>query len=226
MIVFDSMQVLSDRVLAHQKHFSGRSARALLVAVYLASAVTGTHAANVANLGEQLQTCAALADATQRLACFDGVAQAASAADYTPITPSEMVQAGSTASVSSATAAPVSTTTPDEAPDGQSCDGATGDCVSADDEDTVGSRYLRRDSIKKTREKASVYAFTLVDAKRNARGRWLFYFDNGQIWKQIDSRSAHIPDPPIEAQIKVGTFGSHKLSIEDRVRGLKIKRLK
>lgn len=67
----------------------------------------------------------------------------------------------------------------------------------------------------------------LVSAKKDRKKRWVFEFDNKQIWKQIEP--LYLPKPPsLPAQVMIspGVFGSYDLRSEFYSKKVKVKRIK
>ncbi|UTW55752.1 hypothetical protein [Kordiimonas sp. SCSIO 12610] len=50
---------------------------------------------------------------------------------------------------------------------------------------------------------------------KNARGRYTFYLDNGQIWQETSGSSLSIPNKPTNVIIKKGLFGSYSIKIKN-----------
>lgn len=71
---------------------------------------------------------------------------------------------------------------------------------------------------------------TVLELAKTARGRAFFVLDNGQIWRQLDSDSTDVRDAPAGAALKVtiekGFLGSYNLTIEGRNGLIKVNRLK
>ncbi len=88
----------------------------------------------------------------------------------------------------------------------------------------LGEKYLNREL--KDEEQEERIPFTLIKADKDSRGRWQFYFKNGQAWRQVEKKYLKIPDLPTTANISVGFLGSHNLHIGESKRLIKIKRLK
>jgi hypothetical protein len=71
---------------------------------------------------------------------------------------------------------------------------------------------------------------TVAEFSRTPRGRAVFILDNGQVWRQIDSDSTEVRDPPAGRAMRVtigtGALGSYNLAIEGRAGSVKVRRLK
>ncbi|MEM7084177.1 MAG: hypothetical protein AAF465_15720 [Pseudomonadota bacterium] len=163
------------------------------------------------SLKEQLALCAERVPDAARLACYDGLAEQMTAS--TPLTPSvdsvEAPAAADTATVDVSTGVPVATAQPAAT--------ATGSAEKkTENVETFGRNENQKQSIRVMLEKT----------KRNARGDWYFYFDNGEVWKQIDSSRRRIPALPVAATISRGIFSSYKLHIDGERWAMKVRRLK
>lgn len=70
----------------------------------------------------------------------------------------------------------------------------------------------------------------VLEFARTPRGKAVFILDNGQVWRQIDSDGTVLPDPPPGKPMKVtigrGALGSYNLEIEGRNGLIKVTRLK
>jgi hypothetical protein len=71
---------------------------------------------------------------------------------------------------------------------------------------------------------------TVLEFAKTPYGKAVFILDNGQVWRQLDSDSTNVLDPPAGAKMKVkiefGFFGSYNLTIEGRNSLIKVTRLK
>lgn len=70
----------------------------------------------------------------------------------------------------------------------------------------------------------------VIEFARTARGKALFVLDNGQVWRQIDSDGTTVFDPspgrPMRVTVGRGALGSYNLEIEGRNGLIKVNRLK
>lgn len=194
-------------------------ARAVALCLML---TVGTQASE---LEEQLRLCAERSADTARLACYDGLAESVSSKgaqalvetfDTSPVTASSDEAPTRTVTVDPSTGAPVKTPVAvAAAPDGDNARQGAEPTPTRNTE-SFGKKSDEKQSIRVMIEKT----------KRNARGDWYFYFDNGEVWKQIDTRNRHIPPLPAPAMISRGLFSSYKLHIDGEVWSMKIRRLK
>ncbi|MCP3907622.1 MAG: hypothetical protein GY712_06360 [Oceanicoccus sp.] len=88
-----------------------------------------------------------------------------------------------------------------------------------------GEKYLYG---KNNADKApAIYKYTLTRAKKDNRGRWLFYFSNGQVWSQLEAKPLPRPKPvPMKATISEAIMGSYSLRLGDGQRSIKVRRLR
>ncbi len=70
---------------------------------------------------------------------------------------------------------------------------------------------------------------TLKKTEKGPYKKTIFYFENGQIWKQTESRNIYIPKPRHSqtntATIKKAAFGSYLLSIDGTKQSVRVKRV-
>jgi len=67
----------------------------------------------------------------------------------------------------------------------------------------------------------------LIAVYKDDKKRWIFEFDNGQVWRQTEAR--HLPKVesfPVRVSISKSVFGSHDLRAEEFGKAVKVKRLK
>lgn len=88
----------------------------------------------------------------------------------------------------------------------------------------LGSKYLA----KKDREIQTPVTASkkLIDAKKDSKKRWEFYFADGQVWRQVEARYLSKPALPAQATISEGMLGRHVLSINDNSKSTKVKRIR
>ncbi len=88
----------------------------------------------------------------------------------------------------------------------------------------IGQKYLRKpqDSTKPTSVE-----FDLIAAYKDRKKRWVFEFENGQIWQQLEA--GYLPKPkhlPTDATLSKGVFGTHNLRVGYIGKTVKVKRLR
>lgn len=79
----------------------------------------------------------------------------------------------------------------------------------------------------KNRKEPTANNGQLVNCKKSHDGRWLFYFESGQVWKQIsaDNVSRRYKGCSYKVAIKKDGFG-YKMHIDELLRKIRVKRLK
>ena len=149
----------------------------------------------------EIAKCAEIADASERLKCFDNAMPRARSALAPPAEP-----AGGTGSLLewfgfSAKQKPV---------------------VKTED---FGKPPVSREPAEITEIKATVIEFA-----KTLRGRAVFILDNGQVWRQMDSDSTDVrgpaPGAPMKVTIEVGALGSYNLTVDGTNGLVKVSRLK
>ncbi len=148
--------------------------------------------------------CATIANASQRLVCFDQLTAEFSIEDDTQAEPDTIVATANTQ--------------PQNFKPGQ------------DNQinELDGEYHAAPEPVPKPNESASdKVRLSLIETNRDRLGRWVFTFGNGEIWRQIEDGYLSIPERyPIAAEISPGAFGSHSMRIGDRGRRIKITRLR
>ena len=66
---------------------------------------------------------------------------------------------------------------------------------------------------------------TITSVDEDALGRLTFHFENGQVWKQIETKRFRMTEDRPVAVIKHGALGSFKLSVEGGSRSTRVKRI-
>ncbi len=177
--------------------------RSLSVLVLFAAAANA--AAQTASQRE-LEACAAIERAIERLDCFETLtARGATPApvDVEPERESE-VEPGQAAE-----ALPERTSDP-----------------SRDRLENVGAEQLphnRRE--ERSRERGDI-GVTVTEVSEGPRGNLLFHLENGQVWRQIEARYVPLPaNAPFPVQISRGLFGEYRLRVEGEGRLVRIRRV-
>jgi hypothetical protein len=71
---------------------------------------------------------------------------------------------------------------------------------------------------------------TVVEFAKTGRGKAVFILDNGQVWRQLDADGTEVPyapaSTPMKVTIETGFLGSYNLVIEGRNGLIKVTRLK
>ncbi len=153
---------------------------------------------------EALQACRAIEDNAERLACYD-------AAYADDVAPAEAPPVVAPPAAETATTSPPRTETPPPA-------AATPTPVPLDDE--VG-----RENIESGGDEDVVIHGHVVRCEVNKRGRYHFYFDNGQIWRQKDNTRIPWKECDFDVAIRKDFFG-YKMQPVGMDRKVRISRMK
>jgi len=91
-------------------------------------------------------------------------------------------------------------------------------------DDSLGKKYLTKDDSHESDRESSMQ---LVQAYKSKQELWVFEFENGQAWQQIEARYLSVPkDLPAAVIISQGVLGSYDLRIGETGRAIKVKRLR
>lgn len=86
----------------------------------------------------------------------------------------------------------------------------------------MGQKYLR-DITMQVNQRIAV---NLTKAKKDVHQRWMYYFDNGQVWQQQEARyMSRIKHFPVSAVIEEGILGSHNLTFDGSSKVFKVRRI-
>lgn len=165
------------------------------------------------DLSDRMHACSAIENDAARLACFDGlVAPKASVAPVESAAPVEPV--APVAAAASVAPAPVATTEP-----------VTDVAAPPPAPESLGAETLRHKN-REAEEKDEVrVSATVTRCGESAEGRYLFYFSNGQVWKQSKQDRVHFRDCNFDVTITKDFFG-YKMQQVGEKRRIRIKRLK
>lgn len=86
----------------------------------------------------------------------------------------------------------------------------------------AGKKYLSNES-----SNTKVIYLSLINIKKNKHQKYVFYFENGQIWQQLEP--SYIAKPkqfPIAAHLTSGALNSYNLSIGNKPKKVKVRRVK
>ena len=167
-------------------------------------AVTHTLPAQAATqLEQQLASCAAKADKLDRLVCYDDLAAKVATQSATPAPVAAPVVTSTAAPVAAAAIAPAAVAT---------------SAASADAVDEFG---IQRKPAETQIEK--IY-LQVKDVDADPYGAIVITFDNGQVWKQTDSRKYKLKQGE-SVYIEKGALGSFLLGVDDRNGTIRVKRL-
>jgi hypothetical protein len=175
-------------------------------------------------LPQTLYSCAGITRDSERLACFDREIAALSheAAPHTavaatagaaPTTPAAALPSPDSVGA----AAPAATAVVPSAGDlgaGAGAAGATGAPLTPEQKLGLSPEGIRKLEAKQAIKSAAVKGLTahITSVSRNAAGRMVFTLDNGQIWRQAETRSSFEAAPGDVATISSGALGSFWLA--------------
>ena len=161
----------------------------------LLSAAAG---AQSADLADGMTACRAIENDADRLACYDGLAGTEAPPDPQEApTPPPVPEAA-------AVPAPPAADAPPPAPE------------------NLGAEMLPAKSNEK--EKIS-FSATLTRCGKAANGRYLFYFDNGQVWRQSNDGRLNLGDCKFDVTITKDFFGYKMQQVGEKKR-IRIKRIR
>jgi len=156
----------------------------------------------------ELETCAGLATAELKLACFEGLVsgEQEKPATKAPVKPgSALEETPAAAPAESPPAAPVAASTARQA---------------SDPADAFGREHLQDD------EPGSLQA-RVTEVEKNRYGALIFHLDNGQVWRQMEPRYFPYPrSAEFDVLITTGMMGEYRLQVDGGGRKVKIKRVK
>lgn len=178
----------------------------LLIAILL---LTLTLSAQAEELS--LESCINIEDTSERLACYDRLAGRlpAAAVKANPAEPSTAAPAETRAETIAAPATVVTKTVPEvkSAPDGEAIFGFEHKPVAEEE-------WLDELQVKRTK------------LRKDGYGKWVIWLENGQVWRQTDSRSFNFVNSDQLVVITRSFLGSFFLGEPDRHGGIRIKRVK
>ena len=99
------------------------------------------------------------------------------------------------------------------------------DCDKSAEE--VGRKHLPPVAKKESKPEKYDVTVRLTATSKDAAGRWVFYFENEQVWRQTEAKRVSIPsDLPVNGRLVSGTLGSISLYLGESKRAIKVKRLR
>ncbi len=88
----------------------------------------------------------------------------------------------------------------------------------------LGQKYLPK---AKVIDSKKAHHYSLVAAERDKKKRWVFSFEGGQVWRQVEPRYFSMPKKlPTRVDILAGVFGSFDLRVDGQRGTAKVKRLR
>jgi len=177
------------------------------------------------SLAAGLENCAAIADDTDRLVCFDALASNKAAPPAIPA----VAEVATTQTTPVAPAAPPTAAAelPQAVPDAAAAelpqavpDVAPAEVVPLSDD--VGKSSVKRAEAPKS-QKYSTRVTRCVENKQS--GQYYFYFDNGQVWKQSKYRRLRWKECEFDVIVTKGIWG-YEMYIPEKDRTIRISRLR
>ncbi|NKF51263.1 hypothetical protein G3R49_11925 [Shewanella sp. WXL01] len=152
------------------------------------------------SLEQQLIQCGGVQDKLDRLICYDKLAASVGTMSIQPVANSTEqappVVVANTASVSTASVS-----------------------------ESITSQQQEFGLKKKVEEEVEKISATIVNVKKDPYDAFIITLDNGQVWKQSESRRYKLK-PGQVVSIETGMFGSFNLGVEDRNSTTRVKRVK
>jgi hypothetical protein len=149
----------------------------------------------------EIAKCAAIADSSERLRCFDAAVPGVKNALSTPAQPAQ-----------------------------ESAGSLNGFGLPKPDKPVLKAEDFGKPAPAAQPGEITEISATVVEFARTLRGKALFILDNGQVWRQTDGDSTVLRDPaagaPMKVTIATGAFTSYNLTIEGRNGLIKVVRVK
>jgi hypothetical protein len=169
----------------------------LVVGMYMLALPVTTLASN--SLTDRLRACAAISEASARLACYDGLADRQQA----PVPAMSAVPVA---------AAPVATAVPAEVSP-----------AAALPPDEMGSGSVR--SKDRTKAEDAPVTARVIRCARDASKDYVFYLEGGQVWKQTSGKKLSFETCDFTIAISKDVFG-YKMQMDGDSRKIRISRIR
>jgi len=181
----------------------GTRTRILLVSLAAASMAAPARADPVRDLLSDIAKCAEVAEASERLKCFDAGAVRAKSVLSAPAPAPEAAAKKSWLDWFGFSRADKPATTKED--------------------------FGKPPQPAESGELREITA-TVIEFAKTGRGKAVFILDNGQVWRQLDADGTEVPyapsSGPMKVTIEIGFLGSYNLVIEGRNGLIKVTRLK
>jgi len=160
----------------------------------------------------ELERCARIHSAEEKLACFEAIAAGSQVA-------AEAAPGQEVASPSAAQSPAIQAVAEEPAPPPPVADAAP----PANGDDSFGREYL--ESVAESRSKTM--SATVVDVTKTYNGELVFHLDNGQVWTQIEKRYYPYPkNQQFDVVISTGVLNEYQLRVGGVGRKVTVKRVK
>ncbi len=91
----------------------------------------------------------------------------------------------------------------------------------------LGEEHLARPETEKKANEDEVFHATVTEVTQGHNRILYFHFDNGQVWRQIETRHLEYPrSGEFDINITRGMMGDYRMRIGDNGRMVKIRRIK
>lgn len=188
-----------------------------------------------ADLSDDLKTCAAMADAASRLACFDALGRATeSNEDSDSEQRSEPVPAKPPEQPADSVPAPNAaddfgldsmTAREREQREKEMQRAAAADRKLAEKERKAQEKAARKaEKERKKREREASVSATITRVVTHQDDRFSVTLDNGQTWRETQGSRVGIPEVGATVELKRGRFGGYRMNIDGIVRTAWVKR--
>lgn len=177
----------------------------------------------------ELEACAALRDPLDSLSCFERltdrgrakIVETPTVVQPAPVQQPEVTAPAVTAP-SAPNVAPAAKPQVAEQPRKAPVKESVGRVVTIDD--SVGEEHLAK---QKEEQGPTKFTATIVKVEKKGRGILVFHMENGQVWRQVESRFFAYPkNRSFEVVIDQGMLGDYRMRVEGKGRQTRIRRMK
>ncbi len=89
--------------------------------------------------------------------------------------------------------------------------------------DELGGRQFKKEESGSEKRSQILATARVTSCRKAVDGKWFFFFENGQVWKQVDSSRRHYRSCDFMANIKKDGIG-FKIQVEGEKRSTRVKR--
>lgn len=182
---------------------------------------------------DDMERCAAISDSLERLSCFERLTEQGRTTET--VVPERTTQDDVPTTAVTADA-PARATTPaletesaiPTAPRATNNSAASLPQTTSQLEDVqpeIGREQLPDDG-RNADDEPPLFIATVREVTRGGRDQLYFHLENGQVWRQIESRYVSYPrNRPFDVEIGQGLMGDYRLRVEGRGRMVRIRRI-